>query len=112
MEKRDKSRMTSSVIQDALNQEDALMQEVMERAQHYLGILAANMVNLLDPECVVVGGGIASRLGEHFVGPIRETAHEYFLHQRDVKRVKIVRGRLGDDAGALGAVVLGRQRLG
>jgi len=112
MEKRDKSRMTSSVIQDALNQEDALMQEVMERAQHYLGILAANMVNLLDPECVVVGGGIASRLGEHFVGPIRETAHEYFLHQRDVKRVKIVRGRLGDNAGALGAVVLGRQRLG
>lgn len=112
MKKRNKGRMTSSVIQAALKQRDALMQEVMERAQHYLGILAANMVNLLDPECVVVGGGIASRLGEHFVGPIRETAHEYFLRQRDVKRVKIVPGRLGDNAGALGAVVLGRQRLG
>lgn len=112
MRKRGKNRMTSSVIQAALKHDDALMKEVMERAQHYLGILVANMVNLLDPECVVIGGGIASRLGEHFVGPIRETAHEYFLRPRDVKRVKVVAGRLGDNAGALGAVLLGRQRLG
>ena len=112
MKKKNKARMTSSVIQAALKQDDAVMKEVIEHAQHYLGILVANMVNLLDPECVVVGGGIASRLGEHFVGPIRETAHEYFLRPRDVKRVKVVGGRLGDNAGALGAVVLARQRLG
>ena len=112
MKKRNKQRMTSSVIHAALKEKDKVMSEVMERAQYYLGILAANVVNLLDPERVVIGGGIAERMGEDFVAPIRDTAYEYFLRQSDAHRVKIVPGALGDNAGALGAVVLARQRLG
>ena len=54
----------------------------MAQAQYYLGILVANIVNVLDPECVVIGGGLTERLGEHFVGPIRKTAYRYFLQQR------------------------------
>jgi len=111
MKARHKQRMTSSVIHAALNQKDAVMREVMERAQHYLGILVANVVNLLDPERVVIGGGIAERMGEDFVAPIRTTACEYFLRQADARRVKILPGTLGDNAGALGAVVLARLRL-
>ena len=111
MRKRHKDRMTSSVIHAALKAKDPLMREVMERAQYYLGILVGNVVNLLDPARVVIGGGLAERMGEEFVTPIRNTAHEYFLHQADVDRVKIVPGTLGDNAGALGAVVLARQRL-
>ncbi len=105
-------RMTSSIVARALKKNDKVMRKVMKTAQHYLGILAANLVNVLDPECVVIGGGITERLGEEFVGPIRDTAHEYFLRPKDIHRVKIVGGRLGDNAGALGAVVLARQRLG
>jgi glucokinase len=111
MMKRNKDRMTSSIIHAALKAKDPVMREVMERAQYYLGILVANVVNLLDPGRVVVGGGIAERMGEEFVAPIRGTAYEYFLRQADVDRVKIVAGSLGDNAGALGAVVLARQRL-
>ncbi|HUI41954.1 MAG TPA: ROK family protein [Terriglobia bacterium] len=112
MKKKGKPRMTSSVIHAALRRNDRVMREVMERAQYYLGILVANVVNLLDPACVVIGGGIAGRLGEHFVGPIRRAAAEYFLRETDAKRIRVVAGRLGDNAGALGAVVLARQRLG
>ena len=111
MKARRKDRMTSSVIQAALKKKDKTMREVMARAEFYLGILVANVVNFLDPERVVIGGGIAERLGEDFVGPIRQTAYEYFLRHRDRHRVKILPGRLGDNAGALGAVVLARQRL-
>jgi len=111
MKQRHKDRMTSSVIHAALKAKDPLMQEVMARAQYYLGILVANVVNLLDPERVVIGGGLAERMGEGFVQPIRRHAYEYFLRQADTKRVKIVPGSLGDNAGALGAVVLARQRL-
>jgi len=111
MKERNKDRMTSSVIQAALGKKDPVMKEVIERAEYYLGILVANLVNALDPERVVIGGGIAGRLGEDFVGPIRRTAAEYFLHPEAIKRVKIVKGTLGDDAGALGAVVLARRRL-
>jgi glucokinase len=112
MAKKEKSRMTSSIIHAALKQDDEVMRNVLERAQRHLGILVANAVNLLDPERVVIGGGIAGRLGEDFVGPIRKTAYEYFLRPDDARRVKILPGQLGDNAGALGAVVLARQRLG
>jgi len=112
MKKKGKPRMTSSVINAALKRNDRVMREVLKRAQYGLGILAANVVNLLDPECVVIGGGIATRLGERFLAPIRESAAEYFLRETDAQRIRILAGRLGDDAGALGAVVLARQRLG
>ncbi len=112
MKKKGKPRMTSSIINSALKRNDRVMRDVLKRAQYYLGILAANAVNLLDPECIVIGGGIATRLGERFVAPIREAAADYFLRDTDAQRIRIVPGRLGDDAGALGAVVLARQRLG
>ena len=111
MKERAKDRMTSSIIQRALRKHDHVMQEVVKRAQHYLGILVANVVNTLDPDCVVIGGGIVERLGEGFVAPIRKTAYEHFLRRHDAERVRIVPGALGDNAGPLGAVVLARQRL-
>jgi len=111
MKERAKDRMTSSIIQRALRKHDHVMQEVVKRAQHYLGILVANVVNTLDPDCVVIGGGIVERLGEGFVAPIRRTAYEHFLRRHDAERVRIVPGALGDNAGPLGAVVLARQRL-
>jgi glucokinase len=111
MEERGKDRMTSSVIQRALKKNDPVMRKVMKRAQYYLGMLVASAVNMLDPECVVIGGGIAERLGEHYVGPIRKTAYENFLRRHDAERVKVVAGTLGDNAGPLGAVVLARRRL-
>jgi len=111
MKDRGRERMTSSVMARALRQRDPVMQQVLERAQYYLGILVANAVNVFDPECVVIGGGIADRLGENFVEPIRRTAYRYFLRARDAERVKILPGSLGDNAGALGAVVLAREWL-
>ena len=111
MKKKNKERMTSSIIAAALKKNDLVMREVMSRAQFHLGILASNAVNLLDPECVVIGGGITERLKDTYVDPIRETAYEYFLRPADRDRVRILPGRLGDNAGALGAIVLAKQRL-
>jgi len=112
MKEKGRERMTSGIIQRALREHDSVMERVMARAQFCLGILVANVVNMLDPECVIIGGGIAARLGKDYVTPIRKTAYQYFLRRHDARRVKIVPGILGDDAGPLGAVVLARQRLG
>jgi glucokinase len=111
MKEREHTRMTSRIIQLALRRRDPVMRQVMERAQYYLGLLVAGVVNLMDPECVVIGGGLADRMHEDFVKPIRETAYRYFLQQRDAHRIRILPGLLGDNAGALGAVVLARKRL-
>jgi glucokinase len=111
MKKEGRERLTSSVIAKALEAGDPVMTEVMERAQHNLGILVSNLVNLVDPEVVVIGGGIAERLGEAFVEPIRRVAHKRLLVQRDRDRVRIVATELKDTAAPLGAAFVARQRL-
>jgi glucokinase len=105
-------RLTSSVIARALEDGDKPMRKVIARAQEYLGLLVGNVVNAIDPEVVVIGGGIAERLGESFVEPIRSIAYERFLVDRDLQRVRIVPTELKDQAAPLGAAFVARQRLG
>ena len=67
-----------------------------------LGLFTANLINALDPEVVVIGGGIAERLGEEFVGPIREIAYAHLLSQRDLDKVRIVPTELKEAAPIVG----------
>ena len=106
MKERKKTRMTSSVLQRALAVNDPIVRDVMAKAQHKLGLLAANLVNILDPEMIVIGGGIAQRLKEDFVAPIREVARTRFLRPDPEGNVHIDHSTLGDYSGALGACAL------
>ncbi|MCU1349847.1 MAG: glkA [Acidobacteria bacterium] len=108
MRERNKPRMTSSVLQRALATGDAIVTEVMAEAEHALGLLAGNLVNILDPEMVVIGGGIAQRLQNEFVDPIREVARSRFLRPDPDGDVRIEHATLGDYSGALGACALSR----
>jgi glucokinase len=105
-------RLTSGVLAQAWRQGDALVIEILTKAQWYLGLLTASIVNLIDPEIVVFGGGVVEALGEEFLAPIRVTARQYFIQQAGADRVRIVAAELGDNAGVLGASVLARQRSG
>jgi glucokinase len=111
MKKEGRTDLTSSVIEKALALEDPLMQKVVDEAQYYLGLAAGSLANLLDPEVIVIGGGVAERLGERFVAPIRAHAYKHLLAQRDRERVQIVPTALKDLAAPLGAAFLARQRL-
>jgi len=101
-----KNRLTSGTIRKALDHDDALMKEVLAQAQFYLGLLVANVVNLLDPEMFVFGGGVVEALGNDFLQPIREVAVANFKQALDGEKVRIVPAELGDDAGVLGAAIL------
>ena len=103
--------MSSSVIEAALEQDDALTQEVMAKAEYYMGILIANVVNLLDPQVIVVGGGVVERLGATYLDPVREAAEHYYINQTDRDQVRIVQTQLGDYAGVLGAAILANRSL-
>jgi glucokinase len=107
---RDKGRLTSGVIARALRKGDPLTTEVVGRAQWYLGLMTASIVNLIDPELIVFGGGVAEALGKEFLAPIRVTARQYYIQQAGAERVRIVAAKLGDHAGVLGAAVLTQQR--
>ena len=104
-------RLTSSVIVEALKQNDKVMAEALAAAQRTLGLLAANLVNVLDPEMIVFGGGVTERLGEKFIAPIRKVAYANFINKQNAKLVKIVPAALKDASGVVGAAVLARQKL-
>ena len=73
-----------------------------------LGI--ANLVNVLDPEVVVVGGGLAEA-GELLIGPVRERFGELVLAPDHRPPVRIVAAELGERAGAIGARLLAQELL-
>ncbi len=110
MEERESDRLTSGVIAAALEQDDEPMKEVIETAQFYLGLLTADLVNALDPEVIVFGGGLVERLGAWFVDPIARTARTHVLLQIQADGIRIVPSALGDDAGPVGAAVLAQMR--
>lgn len=70
----------------------------------YLGIGLANMVNIFNPDIIVIGGGI-SGVGEFLLGPARKEMKKNFLSLL-TKNSKVVKARLGEDAGAIGAALL------
>jgi glucokinase len=111
MKKEKRPRLTSSVVARALESGDKVMTQVFSRAQKHIGMLVGNVVNLLDPEVVVIGGGLAERLGEQMVAPIREVAYDRVLVQRDRERVRIVATELKDLAAPAGAAFIARSRL-
>ena len=81
----------------------------LERIGRYLGAGIASLVNLLEPELVVVGGGFAAA-GELLLGPARVVlARDGVTPGRDT--VRIVLAALGPDAGLVGAALVGREVL-
>lgn len=111
MDDKGKRKLTSSVIEAALDAEDPLMEEAIQNAQYYLGILTADLVNVLDPEVIVYGGGVVERLGAPFLKPIERTARQHYLQRRGAENIRIVPAALGDDAGPVGAAVVAQRRL-
>ena len=104
-------RLTSSVIYEALQKHDEVMKEAIAISQRILGLLAANIVNTLDVEMIVFGGGVTERLAEGFVDPIREKAYANFINKETANTVKIVPAALKDASGVVGAAVLARRML-
>ena len=67
MEKRGRTRLQSGVWERALEREDPLAVKLIDRAVAALGAGVASVVNVLDVETVVIGGGLGTRLGQPYV---------------------------------------------
>jgi glucokinase len=106
LEREGRTLMSSSIIEAALDAGDPVVQEVMAQAEFYMGLLVANVVNVLDPEVIVLGGGVVERLGERYLEPVRETAEQYYLNQQQKESIHVVATKLGGDAGVLGAAMM------
>lgn len=83
---------------------DLVSLEAVDRAANYLGIGIINLMSVIDPERVAIGGGI-SKAGEWFFEKVRESAIKY-RYFKDFPIPEIVPARFGNEAGIVGAAML------
>lgn len=93
---------------DAAKQGDEAAIEVVNEFIDYLAIGATNMVNIFQPEILLIGGGISGE-GEYLIAPLREKIDREQYTNRNEVRTKIMKVTLGNDAGIIGAAALGRR---
>ncbi len=89
-------------IATAARAQDTLALEVLAQAGRYLGTAVANLVNLLNPARVIVGGSLPVLAAEHLLDPMRESVARRTLG-RSFEATKVVVSELGEDAVVLGA---------
>ena len=99
----------SGVLAKAIRANDKLTLKVIKKTTKYLGIGIGSIVNFLNPEMIVLGGGVVEALDDTFLDSIRAAAKKYAL-PNTLDGVQIVQAELGDNAGILGAAALARQR--
>ena len=98
------SHVTSEEIYRAGMQGDELALEVFRRMGGYLGVGLANLINILNPEMIVIGGGVVNAWELFEKDMNHQVAERAF--PLPAAQVKIVRAECGDDAGLLGAARL------
>jgi glucokinase len=102
--------ITGMLATELAHDGDTAARDVVALIGSYLGIGIANVVNVLNPEVVVVGGGVIAA-GELLLEPARRVVRERALApSRDV--VRIVPSHFGDASGMLGAAILAMDLVG
>jgi len=100
--------ITAKAIHASALAGDALALELIMRNAYYLGVGLANIVNIFNPERIVIGGGL-SNLGDLLLKPAIEEAGRRAFKQ-PFEAVRFVTAELGADAGVIGAAAYARQQ--
>jgi glucokinase len=102
--------VTGMHVTDAARAGDAASLRIVEEVGRRLGQGLAGLVNILDPDLIVIGGGVAEE-GELLLGPARRAMGEAVEAPEDRPDVPLVPAALGNDAGAIGAGILALDML-
>ncbi|MCD6231072.1 ROK family protein, partial [Candidatus Aerophobetes bacterium] len=96
--------ITPKIIYEAALKKDKFAVEVIQETGYYLGLGLVSLVNLLNPEVIVIGGDI-SQVADILLEPVREVVVSRALSV-PAQRVRIVASHFGKDAGIIGAATL------
>jgi glucokinase len=104
MEERGDDRLKSGIWERAVHHDDEMAKELLHEAVQAIGTGVASAMNVLDVECVILGGGLGLRFGEHFLPKIEKQAMKNLFTSDDPPDFKLA--SLGDLGGAIGASLL------
>ncbi|MFC1947039.1 ROK family protein [Chloroflexota bacterium] len=93
--------ITAEKVHKAAKQGDPFALRILAGASYYLGLGVINLVSIINPEKIIVGGSVA-RIGNLLLDPVRQMVKDKTFALM-VKKLKIVRARLGEDGGLIGA---------
>lgn len=93
---------------DAMRQGDAIGAAIVEEYIHYLSEGIVNMVNIFQPDILCVGGGISNER-DTLMNPVRAFVEKQQYAMNSSKKTVICRAELGNDAGIIGAALLGKE---
>ena len=98
------NEVTGTKVGEAAQEGDSLALEIIGQAAEYLGLALAGATNVLDPEMIVIGGGV-SELGDLLLAPTRQ-AFQRYATPPVAANTAIVIAQLGYDAGVIGAAAV------
>ena len=84
---------------------DVLAQDTFKEVGNYMGLALANIINLIDPEIFIIGGGVVES-GDLFLTQVKKSMRAQIESTVSAKKIKVVKGKLGSLAGAIGAAML------
>ena len=99
--------INSAMLAEAIEEEDTLTCQVVEKAAEVLGIGIANLIDLMNPHKVILGGDVVDEIDLFFETARDSACKASLVSSRE--GVSIVRGRLGTTAGAYGAMVFAKE---
>jgi glucokinase len=101
-ERLDPAPLEARHVAAAEDEGDPAAAVIMNRARRSFGAAVVGLVNVFNPQLIVVGGSLARAQGDRWLGPARDAVAKYaFRVPRE--RVRIVEAALGDDVGLVGA---------
>ena len=107
---KDKPVIKSKMLRRALAAGDELVTDIMTKAAGTVGHACVTVRNLLDPDVIVMGGGVIEACGDFALPIVRRIVAADAMAAGDRKE-RVVESRLGDDAVVLGAVALARESV-
>ncbi len=105
----DIEKVTAQVIHAAAVQGDSLAKELITQTGYYVGVGLANLINIFNPELIVIGGGL-SNMGDLLLGPARKVAEERAF-KIAFRAVRLAPAQLERDSGVLGAAAFALQEM-
>jgi glucokinase len=105
----DIEKVTAQTIHGAAQQGDSLAKELIARTGHYVGVGLANLINIFNPELIVIGGGLSS-IGDMLLKPAFKVAEERAFKEA-FKAVRFAPAGLGRNSGVLGAAAFAFQEM-
>lgn len=105
----DMEKIEAKTVFDAADADDAVAIEIVKEYMHFLSEGIANVINIFQPEVLVIGGGISKR-GEKLLTPLREAVASKIYSKEGMAQTTIKLALSGNDAGIIGAAMLAVQQ--